>query len=124
MPANDRSMTLERDRDNVYRVLIQGTLRKADFQHCQQELKAAISKTGPVRLLFALRSFEGWERGEDWNDLSFFILHGDQIERIAIVGPEQWRGQSLMFAGADLRRAAVEYFTEDAVNEARTWLSS
>ena len=124
MSSDQSSVTVQRDHDNVYRVELQGTLRKADFQRCQQELKAEMSRVGPVRLLFALRSFEGWERGQDWNDLSFFIQHGDDIERIAIVGPEEWRGQTLMFAGADLRRAPVEFFREDAVNEARTWLSS
>jgi SpoIIAA-like len=122
--AENRSVTMERERDNIYRVELQGTLRKTDFQRCQDQLKDEIGRVGPVRLLFTLRRFDGWERGQDWNDLSFFIQHGDNIERIAIVGPEQWRSQTLMFAGADLRRAPVEFFRDDAVHEARTWLSS
>jgi hypothetical protein len=28
-----------------------------------------------------------------------------------------------MFAGADLRKAAVEFFSEDAAADARTWLT-
>ena len=34
------------------------------------------------------------------------------------------RNAALMFAGADLRRAPVEFFREGAEPEARTWLTS
>ena len=33
------------------------------------------------------------------NDLTFYVKHGEAIERIAIVGDEKWRTESLMFAG-------------------------
>jgi SpoIIAA-like len=110
--------------DNVYRVEIQGTLRKADLDRCQAELTAEMQRRGPVRLLFVLKGFDGWEPRTDWNDLTFFVKHGDGIERIAIVGPPRWRSESLMFAGADLRRASVEFFPEDDAGQARSWLSS
>jgi stage II sporulation SpoAA-like protein len=51
-------------------------------------------------------------------------VHGDRIERIAIVRPERWRNEALMFAGADLRKAPVEFFGEKALANARTWLSA
>ena len=47
-----------------------------------------------------------------------------RIERIAIVGPDRWRAETMMFAAADLRRAPVEFFKEDALDAARAWLSS
>ena len=59
-----------------------------------------------------------------WSDLSFYVKHGDKIERIAIVGPERWRSEALMFAAADLRKAPVEFFAEGDVAEARAWLTS
>ena len=109
---------------NVYRVEIQGTLKKADLDRCQAELTAEMHRAGPVRLLFVLENFQGWEPRTDWNDLTFFVKHGDGIERIAIVGPPRWRSESLMFAGADLRRAPVEFFAEEDAGRARSWLSS
>ena len=65
-----------------------------------------------MRLLFVLDGFEGWEPRDNWSDLTFYVEHGDRIERIAIVGDERWRSETLMFAGADLRRAPVEFFAE------------
>ncbi len=56
--------------------------------------------------------------------MSFYISHGDDIERIAIAGPERWRSETMMFAAADLRKAPVEFFGEGALADARAWLSS
>ena len=117
-------IAMRTDGDNVYRVEIQGTLKKTDLDRCQEQLAAEMRRVGPVRLLFVLKDFDGWEPRKDWNDLTFFVKHGDSIERIAIVGPARWKGESLMFAGADLRKAPVEFFGEDEAAGARTWLSS
>ena len=81
-------------------------------------------RVGAIRLLFLLDGFEGWEPLDDWHDLTFYVKHGGAIERIAIVGEERWRSQSLMFAGADLRQAPVEYFSPDKAADARVWLST
>ena len=37
-------------------------------------------------LVMAEEDFCGWEGDEVWNDMMFFIMHGDRIEKIAIVG--------------------------------------
>ena len=116
-------MTVQPDRDNIYRLELCGVLTTAELERCQGELLAEMDRIGLVKLLVVLEAFDGWEPGGRWNDLSFYIGHGDGIERIAIVGPERWRSETMMFAGADLRRAPVEFFTEDTVAEARAWLA-
>ncbi len=117
-------MVMEHERDNVYRLDVRGTLRKVDLDRCQDLLAAEIRRLGRVRLLFVLDSFEGWDPQDTWNDLTFYAKHGDAIERIAIVGHDRWRAHTLMFAGADLRQGPVEYFGEDALAEARAWLTT
>ena len=111
---------------NIFRVELRGTLRKADLDRCQAQLAAAMRRDGPVRLLFVLERFDGWDSGDDWHDLSFYATYGDRIERIAIVGDEKWRSEALMFAGADLRRAPVEFFAGPpaSTDAARVWLTS
>jgi hypothetical protein len=83
-----------------------------------------MEQAGTVRLLFVLTGFEGWEPGAPWNDLTFYVRHGERIERIAIVGDERWKSESLMFAGADLRSGPVEFFVPGALTKAREWLSA
>jgi stage II sporulation SpoAA-like protein len=117
-------MTMRRERDNVYCLEVRGLLHRRDLDHCQDQLFAELDRVGPVRLLFLLQEFEGWAPQDDWRDLTFYVKHGDAIERIAIVGHERWRGETMMFAGADLRKAPVEFFPETALAEARAWLAA
>jgi len=116
-------ITMQHERDNIYRLEVSGLLKKADMDQWQDALIVEMARMGPVRLLFLLKGFDGWERNADWSDLTFYVKHGDKIERIAIVGEERWRSEALMFASADLRRAPVEFFPEPALQDARAWLA-
>lgn len=101
-------------------------LRKTDLDRCQSQLASRMSRQAPARLLFLLDGFEGWEPRDNWSDLSFYAKYSDCIERIAIVGDERWRSEALMFSGADLRRASVEYFAGSSSEDgpARAWLTA
>ena len=117
-------ISMKHERGNIYRVMVSGVLKKSDLDRSQESIVAETARVGPVRLLFILQEFGGWEANPNWGDLTFYMQHGDSIERIAIVGDERWRGDALMFASADLRRAPVEFFSESALAEARAWLSA
>ena len=109
---------------NVVRLEIGGRLTRAEFARSEADLARQLEHTHTAKLLCIVHGFEGWESRSDWNDLSFYMKHGDAIERIAIVGDERWRSELLMFAAADLRRAPVEFFAEHDVAAARSWLSA
>jgi SpoIIAA-like len=115
---------LHHERDNIFRIELRAKLRQAEFKGCQDQILHEVSRLGPVRLLFLLDGFEGWDSQDNWSDLSFFVRHGDSIARIAIVGDERWRDLALMFAAADLRKAPVEYFDERDLVKARSWLDA
>ena len=119
-------MDLVREGGHVFRVEVRGTLKKAELDRCQDQLAAELKQPGDVRLLLVLDGFDGWDPRDNWSDLRFYATLGDRIERIAIVGDERWRSEALMFAGADLRRAPVEYFAGPAgdLGAARAWLTS
>lgn len=115
---------MHHERDNVYRFEIRGTLTKAEMDQASAAVVVELERVGKVRLLFVLIGFKGWEKNQAWNDLTFYVQHGEQIERIAIVGDERWKSEALMFAAADLRSAPVQFFPSRAMAEARAWLSS
>lgn len=117
-------VSMHHERDNVYRFEIRGTLTKAEMDQASAAVVVEMKRIGKVRLLFVLIGFQGWEKHQAWNDLTFYVQHGDQIERIAIVGEERWKSEALMFAAADLRSAPVQFFPSRALAEARAWLSS
>jgi hypothetical protein len=117
-------IALHHDGGNTYRLDITGVLSREEFARSEDDLKAELDRVGSARLLCVLHRFQGWEAGGDWSNLGFYTKHGNKIERIAIVGDEQWRDLAMMFASADLRKAPVEFFTEQDMARAREWLDS
>jgi hypothetical protein len=117
--------TVQHERANIYRLDVSGRLGKPEFDRSLESAAAEIRRIGPIKLLFVLSQFEGWEQNANWGDLTFYVNYGDSIERIAIVGDERWRNETLMFASADLRRAPVEFFSsQNGLAEAHAWLAA
>ena len=118
------SIIIDREENGIFRLSITGLLRKTELDAAQAQLLGEMQRHGDAtaRLLVVLEAFEGWAPEAGWNDLTFYVRHGDDIVRIAIVGDERWRGHALMFAAADLRKGPVEYFVPEGLAEARAWL--
>ena len=117
-------IALHHEGGDTYRLDISGRMERPEYVRLEGELAATLERAGAVRLLCVLENFEGFGTSEAWSNLDFYARHGDAIHRIAIVGNEQWRDESLMFAAADLRKAPVRYFVEADLARARQWLAS
>ena len=81
----------------LLQVKIRGVLQKADHERIIRIAKEAIAREGKIRALIIAEAFEGWERHEDWGDVSFMMEQGQHIEKMAIVGDEKWRDDALGF---------------------------
>lgn len=117
MPAS-----IEHESGNLFRVRISGILRQQELKDVQAVGAREIARLGRINLLFVLEQFEGWERDADWGDLEFYQAHDKDIDKIAIVGEAKWRDHGLAFAGAGIRKAAVEFFSPADIGLARAWL--
>jgi hypothetical protein len=115
--------TIRQDENGVWVVRVSGGLRKDEMDAIQA---AGVKGFGPhddARVLVMIEAdFSGWVGGEVWNDMTFFVEHGDRIARIAIVGDPKWEARMLMFTGAGFRRAPVKYFAGERLDEAYAWL--
>ena len=108
----------------LLQIRIRGMLKKADYDRIIQIAKEAIAREGKIRALAILEGFEGWERHEEWGDVSFMMEQGQHIEKMAIVGDEKWRDDALAFTAKGFRPTAIEFFPSSRLNEARAWVSS
>jgi len=108
----------------VLQIKVRGILKKADYDQIIQIAKVTIAREGKVRALVMLEGFQGWERHEDWGDISFMMEQGQHIEKMAIVGDEKWRDDALAFTAKGFRPTAIEFFTASRMNEARIWLNA
>lgn len=121
-------ITVEHQSDNLradgLRVLrVSGQLRKNELDSA---LVAEAANWGPsdhFKVLIIVTDFKGWERGANWGDMTFFETHGDRMDKIAIVADDpRWKEEFLMFVGAGLRRAPVNFFLSAQLADARAWL--
>jgi hypothetical protein len=111
------------DNDNVYAIRVTGHLRKPELDAVQAQAAKRLLPDSRVKMLILLEDFKGWEGGEEWGDMNFYAEHGDKIIRIAIVGDLKYKDEFMMFIGAGIRSAPVEFFRYDQIAQARAWLS-
>jgi len=108
----------------LLRFKVRGMFMKADYDQIIEIAKEAIERRGKVQALVLLEAFEGWERRDDWGDVSFMMDQGKLIEQMAIVGDEKWQDDVVAFTAKGFRATAVEFFTPPRLHEALTWLRS
>ncbi len=116
------SVTLEKEEGQLGVLRIAGLLKKSELDAIAT---AEAKQWGPqtrVKLLVVADGFQGWEQNADWGDLSFFLKHGDKIDKIAIVGDPKWETELMIFAAAGFRRAPVKFFPLPQIASARAWL--
>lgn len=115
--------TIQKDKNGIWVVRIAGALRKEELDAVQAAGIGGMNPHESARVLIMVEEdFRGWVGEDVWQDLTFFVEHGDRIEKIGIVGDAKWETGMLMFTGAGLRRAPVKYFTPDRLAEAQSWL--
>jgi hypothetical protein len=107
----------------VVTLRVSGRLTQRELAAVQAEIAGIIGTVGKIRTLVRAEAFGGWEKGGSWGDFSFQVAHDDDIERMAIVGDEQWRDLTLLFTAQGLRPFPIAYFTPDRLAEARAWLA-
>ncbi len=108
--------------DAVVSVRITDLLRMADQEAVQTLATELIEKGKKVRLLVVIDHFQGWERNAKWDDVGFLVEHGDDIEKIAIVGDERWKDQAFLFVGKGFRTTEIEFFPLSALQQAGHWV--
>ena len=103
---------------------VSGTLTTTEASAMQNAALTAIKRWGKIRALVILEGFQGWEKGSGWEDTSFADEHDSNIEKMAIVGGEEWRDWVYAFTGKGFRAVAIEYFLPSQLDQARKWLAN
>ena len=105
-------------------VRILGLMRLADQRALETVARDLIERGKRPRLLVIAEDFQGWEKGEGWDDAGFLMDYGNKIVKIAIVGDERWEEQALLFTGKGLRATEIEFFPPSSLQEAELWVRS
>lgn len=107
--------------ERVLHVRVSGRLTDPDYRQFVPELEALLVRHDAVRLLVEMADFHGWSAGALWDDFKVYLKHGNQIERMAIVGEKRWQEWMARLARPFLR-SQVMYFDQAQSGEARRWI--
>jgi hypothetical protein len=118
------SATFTKDSENLFVVQVKGIYTFEDSKELESKFVAEIDGSQKVKLLVLAEEFSGWGKEGDWGDVTFMFEQGSHIEKIAVVANDKWKDELLMFLGAGLRQAAVEFFPDGGEEDARNWLQS
>ena len=111
----------EENGGKVLAVSVSGKLAKADYEQFVPEFERLVQQHGPLRVLFDMTGFHGWEAGALWEDIKFDMNHFADIQRLAMVGDKKWEHGMATFC-KPFTKATIRYFDHADAAEARTWL--
>ena len=100
-----------------------GKLTDADYETITPIIERFLDgvEEPKVKMLFDAREFEGWELEAAWDDFKIGLKHGNEFEKIAIVGAPKWL-EALAKISSWFVSGEVKTF--DDMQAALAWLES
>jgi hypothetical protein len=114
----------EEDNGRLIVFNVSGVLTKEEYDRILPQVKPLLRQHGPLRVLFEMTDFHGWEPAALWEELKFDRAQFSDlssIDRCAMVGDRKW--QSIMATlSKPFTSAEIRYFDHTDLAGARKWL--
>ncbi|MGV6857762.1 MAG: STAS/SEC14 domain-containing protein [bacterium] len=107
--------------ENIFSVRATGKLGHGDYASFLPELERQIKRYGKISLFMELDDFFGWDLSAISDEMRWELEHGDNLEKVAIVGDKAWQRWMTLMA-KPFTSAEVRYFPRDEAQEAWEWL--
>ncbi len=104
-------------------VKLSGVMTVQDFKELQNLGELAFEWFGQFRVLIELENFEGWSQEPEWQNVSFADEKEERTLKMAMVGDGRWKDEGMLFLGMPMRKAAIEFFPTERIEEAWSWLT-
>lgn len=101
---------------------VDGRIEGDELTKMLREMESVIEREGEVRLLVQLEGFPTTDLDALTEDLSFWLEHGNDIERYAVVGDStllDWAAD----VGGTMTSVDVQYFAESEMRDAWEWVA-
>ena len=113
-------LSIQVDKNIVYTVA-EEKLTDEDYDRLIPLLEEKVRSYGKIRWYFEMKEFEGWSLSAMWQDIKFDFSNKENLERIAMVGEENWE-QQLTRLMRPFTGAAIKYFDRSEKEEAKNWI--
>ncbi len=116
-------MKLEQSTSDQLGFLASGRLTDNDYQSFLiPEVRHALEQHPSIKLLFLLEGFRGWELRAAWDDLVFGLEINPRVERLAVIGDQQWERWMTQLA-KPFTYGEVQYYDLNQSEQAWQWLA-
>lgn len=102
-------------------ISVEGKLVEKDYRELGERMEELVAYHGKINMLVELSNFHGWTAGAAWEDFKFGLEYADDLERIALVGDQEWEKGMTVFV-KPFTSAEVKYFDQGNVQEAHDWV--
>lgn len=96
-------------------------LDKDDYAKFVPQLEGLMCTGEKIRLLIELKDFKGWTFGATWEETKFTFRHMGEIEKLAIVGDQQW-AKHMVAIVKSFTAATAKFFNAEQMEAAKKWL--
>ncbi len=102
---------------------VRGTLTHEDYQTITPMIDSALAevKEPKVRAFIDITELKGWEARAAWDDFKLGLKHGNEFEKVAILGNKKWQEISAKI-GTWFIAGEIKYFENE--NDAISWLNN
>ena len=95
----------------VVSVKITGELKKSDLYQMRAAILQGSKQWRRIRLRVMVENFTGCEASPDGDDAQVLGKYNRDIEKVAILGEEQWRNGVCALISKDFQSTSIEYYS-------------
>ena len=107
----------------VVSLKITGELKNSDLYQMRAAILQGIKQWSRIRLHVMVENFTGCEASPDGDDAQVLGKYNRHIEKMAILGEEQWRVGVCALISKDFQSTPVEYYSPSERARAIAWLT-
>jgi hypothetical protein len=100
-----------------------GIVTRDDVRRFQQDLRSSVGERQRARVLVDLVHLDGVQPDAVWQDLKHTPEYTRLVDRVAVIGNENWERWATQLAGV-LPGVEARFFDAEQRIEARSWLGA
>lgn len=115
-------MKLEQSSSDRLGFLVSGMLTDNDYKNFLiPQVRQALLHHDRIRLLFLLEGFRGWELQAAWDDLIFGLEINHRVERLAVLGSQDWERWMAQLA-KPFTYGEIQFYQLNELEQAWQWI--
>ncbi len=111
------------DYSNILFIKVSGQVDEDYYDVILPYLEQKTDKAGSINILIEFENFDQFDPADLWKDFKVDVKHFHKLNRIAIVGKDQWM-KWITELTKPFAAARIKYFKPEAIGKAYEWVNA